>query len=450
LLIDYIQKHKMINKITTLLLSLSIFSNFSAQEKLLYFDNSWKETTKKNAVFYRPLPLLKSQNVELLRDFYIKNNVMQMQGYYADGDMKNYVGEIFWYNENGDDSSQDIYLNKSKQKKLSYYFDDGKLWKTVEYGDSLKHGKTIEYKPDGSILGESTFKNGYLISGIVGQTYNLSQDYTLYNIKTKSNEHVYLPTYKGEDRIYKKIFYWKSNLKTAAEFTFKNSEVIETKDYDQSGNLVQTLNSDSYYQNSGKLKNGKVFYYKVQKSAIAEAPTFTEFRSYPFSDVKLGFISYLILYRGTIHFLEKHPDKDQYRLIEYEFFKENKDSKMRLELNPHWEPLNEFIDQEALLIPVSEIESLSKTKIFEKLSKKTWSNKDLKNKPITETLYFSSSNFMGKILKSSTKTETNEKESALIYLNIVPEKYILLRENGGYFIPKKSGEILEIPNFFLN
>ena len=149
------------------------------------------------------------------------------------------------------DSSQDIYLNKSKQKKLSYYFDDGKLWKTVEYGDGLKHGKTIEYKPDGSILGESTFKNGYLISGIVGQTYNLSQDYTLYNIKTKSNEHVYLPAYKGEDRIYKKIFYWKSNLKTAAEFTIKNSEVIETKDYDQNGNLVQTLNSDSYYQNSG-------------------------------------------------------------------------------------------------------------------------------------------------------------------------------------------------------
>ena len=443
----------MIIKLATLLLCFQITLLAFAQKKTMYFDANWKETTQKNAVYYRPLPLPKTQNIELIRDFYTKNKVLQMQGYYADGIEKNYVGEIFWYDGDGDDSSNAIYINKTKQKKLSYYFDDGKLWKTVEYGDSLKNGKTIEYKPDGSILGESIYKNGHLVSGIIGDV-DIPSRYTRYNKKTKSEEAVDLPTYKGEDRIYTRIYYWKSTLKSAIELTYNNGETITKKNFDESGSLLQQIDSTSYYKNTYELKNGKDYTYKVQKSGIAAPPTYTEYRSYGFSDVKLDYISHLVLYRGTIHFLEKHPEKNLFRKTEYEFFKENETNFMRLELNFRsenvWDPLEEFLDEETQLIPVSEIESFSKEKIFEKFSKKTWKNKDLKDKPISEELYFASPNFMGKKLKTSTKTEINDKESALIYLNIAPGKYVLFRENGGYFIPKKTGDIIEIPNFILN
>lgn len=444
----------MINKITVFLFCFYIFLISSAQEKAMYFDKNWKETTKKNAEFYRPLPLPKTQNVIFLRDFFIKNNLLQMQGYYVDGIEENYAGEIFWYNKDGNDQSGAIFINKSKQKKLSYFFDDGKLWKTVEYGDSLKNGKTIEYKPDGSILGESIYKNGNLISGISGKLYNFNQNYDRYNTKTKSKESVYLRDYKGEERNFKTIYYWKDNLKTAVEYTYKDNEIIEEKNFDDNGNLIQKIDSSSYFYPEESLKNGKRFYYKTQKSGAFKNPGYYEYRSYLFSDVKLNFISHLVLYRGSLQFLEKHSDKNLYREIDYDFFKENNTQFMRLGLDYDrenaWKPLEKFLDDETQIIAVSEVESLSKENVFNKFSKKTWKNKDLINKPISEELFFVSPDFMGKTLKSSKKSETDNEESALIYLNIAPEKYIILRKNGGYFIPKKNDDIVEIPNFTLN
>jgi antitoxin component YwqK of YwqJK toxin-antitoxin module len=85
-----------------------------------------------------------------------------MQGYIADGDHKSYVGDVFWFGPEGEDSSGYSFINKTQQKKLTYYFDDGKIWKTIEYGDSLKAGKTIEYKPDGTILGKLFIKTAFL------------------------------------------------------------------------------------------------------------------------------------------------------------------------------------------------------------------------------------------------------------------------------------------------
>ncbi|KQS92999.1 hypothetical protein ASG21_11355 [Chryseobacterium sp. Leaf394] len=447
-------------KITVMLKKLFLYFLFFqiapaySQAKIIYLDSNWKTLpNEKKAVYYRPLPLPKIQNLSLLRNYYVKNKVMESQGYYADGIEENYVGEVFWYRSNGDDYNSRIFINKSKQKKLSYYFNDGKLWKTVEYGDSLRNGKTVEYKTDGSILGESIYKNGYLVSGIAGGS-NVYYNYRSFNKKTKYEESIDLPGYKGEDRNYKKIYYWKSTLKNAAEFTYKNGQIVNEKNFGENGNLLQELDANSYFKDTDELKDGKEYFYNVQRSGITEAPTYIEYRSYPFSDVKLDYISHLVLYRGTVHFLEKHSEKDLYRQTNYDFFKENENSFMSLQLSFRsedvWEPIEKFLDDETLLISVTEIESFSKEKIFGRFSKKTFYNHNLKNKSISETLFFVSPDFMGKTLKSATKTITDEKESALIYLNIAPGKYILFRENGGYFIPKKTGDIIEIPNFTSN
>jgi hypothetical protein len=42
---------------------------------------------------------------------------------------------------------------------------------------------------------------------------------------------------------------------------------------------------------------------------------------------------------------------------------------------------------------------------------------------------------------------TEEQESALIYIRLASGKYMILREKGGWLIPKSSGDLIEIPNY---
>lgn len=423
-----------------------------AQEKPLYFDKGWKESGKSDAVYFRPLPLAKLGNLELLRDYYMKDKKLQMQGYIADGDHKSYVGDVFWFSPEGENSSGYSFINKTREKKLTYYFDDGKIWKTVEYGDSLKAGKTIEYKPDGTILGEAVYKDGFLESGTVGFTdFN---EYRRYNKKGNYDEGVFFPK-KIEQRMlkYKKVYYWKKSLKTAVEYVYQNNDVIQESNFDENGNLIQQLDSTSYFYPEKEFKNGKKIYYRPHKSAIVEPPPYIDYRSYPFSEVSMETVSYIILYRGTVHFLEKHPIEAKYREIQYRFFKDKNEKLMRLERNYRfaevWKPLEKYLDSETILIPISDIDALSKEQIFQKFSKKKWTNAYLKNKTISEQLYLSSPDFMGKKTQylSSGKTLTDEQESAMIYISPAPGKYIILREKGGYLIPKSSGDVIEIPNY---
>lgn len=429
---------------------LCISELFFAQTKIIYFDAGWKETKKSDAIYYRPVPFLKLGNLELLRDYYAKGDVLQMQAYIAGGKEKNFVGDVFWYNYNREDRSGSSYINTTKQKKLTYYFDDGKIWKTIEYGDSLKSGKTIEYKPDGSILGEAIYKNGYLESGTVGYMYSDS-GYSRYNTKTQSDESVSTPAKEGI-REYKKIYYWKKNLKTAVEYSYRNDKQIQSKYYDENGDFIQKIDSTSYFYPEVELKNGKYFYYCTEKSAVAQPPSYIEYKSFPFSDVNMGPVSYIVQYRGALRFLEKHSADDLYREIQYRFFKDNGADFIRLQRDENdaiWKPIEKYRDAEAVFISVSDLEALSREKVFQRFSKRTWTNLYLKNKPVSEQLYFSSPDFMGKRIRysSSGKTETHEQESQLIYISLAPGKYMIFRRNGGYFIPKTSGDIIEIPNY---
>lgn len=447
------ENEKLMMKKRYLLLSiLYIPTHFFAQNKTVYFDSDWKETQKSNAKYYRRLPLLKLGNMELIQDHYVKGDSPQMQGYFVTGDEKNKVGDVFWFYQDQTDASGTSYINKTAQKKLTYYFDDGKVWKTIQYGDSLKVGKTIEYKPDGSILGEAIYKDGYIQSGVVGTLFSRN-GYRSYNKKTQSDDMVQLPEKEEKNSEYKQIYYWKHNLKTAVEYSYRNGKCILEMNFDKDGNLVQKLDSTSYYISSKNLKNGKSFYYRTQKSGVVDEPLYREYKSFPFSNVTMENVSHIILHRGTVNFIEKHPTKDVYREIEYRFFTENGLQTMRLERDfqneKAWKPMQEYKNTETSIVSVSEIEPLSIEKIFQKFGKRKWINPYFKNKPFTEYIYFSSPEFMGKTIQNSSsgKIQTNDKESVLIYVSLIPGKYMILRENGGYFIPKTTGDLIEIPNY---
>lgn len=418
-----------------------------SQEKNQYFDQNWKPATKDKAKFYRPLPLKKFGTLELVRDYYYATKSLQMQAYILNSDDYNYAGEVYWYNEDGRRYDYKNYLNKTAQKKLSYYFDDGKLWKTAEYGDSLKNGKTTEYKPDGSILGEAIYKDGNLISGTIGERFDTSS-YNRYNPKTKQAEYVSIPQYVPED--YTQIFYYKNSLKDAVISKNRKGKLYEETLYAEDGSIIQKLDSLSYYQGKDELKNGRDYHYSPIRSAITNLDSYTEYQSFPFSEVKFRNLAYILLYRGEIHFIEKNPTKNLFRETDYEIFEDRGQKFVRLEWESgereHWKELKEFQDPETQLIAVADISSLNKNDLFEKVKRKTLMNPELLKKGIREEITFTSPEKSVKTLSYSGKAET-ENDSQLIWAEIKPGVYIMIRDLGGYFIPQKFSEILFIPNF---
>ncbi|WP_144062622.1 toxin-antitoxin system YwqK family antitoxin [Sphingobacterium paucimobilis] len=113
-------------------------------QDILYFDEDWQKTTKDKHVYYRPLPLKKEGELLLLRDYY-KGGQLQMQGYLIADNPEIYVGDAYWYDEKGFDTSFSQYKNNSTVKQLNYYYPDGSLWQTVNYGTNGKKEKITTY-----------------------------------------------------------------------------------------------------------------------------------------------------------------------------------------------------------------------------------------------------------------------------------------------------------------
>ena len=120
-----------------LLLSVTSFA-----QDTIYFDKDWKPSTKNNYSFYRPIPLKKVGDLVLLKDYY-KNGTLQFQGYIYPNDENKYVGDVFWYDENGFDNGFRQNLNKSSQKELTYYNPNGSVWKKITYDKSGEKSKII-------------------------------------------------------------------------------------------------------------------------------------------------------------------------------------------------------------------------------------------------------------------------------------------------------------------
>jgi hypothetical protein len=86
--------------------------NASAQNDTLYFDQSWKNTNKELAFYYRIKPLkIKTKeavgykikdidSVYSINDYYVRNNKLQFEGFSTDPEGQYLVGKSKWYDEN--------------------------------------------------------------------------------------------------------------------------------------------------------------------------------------------------------------------------------------------------------------------------------------------------------------------------------------------------------------
>ncbi|MCA5004417.1 hypothetical protein [Sphingobacterium bovistauri] len=247
-------------KTKTVALTLILFaiSNLYAQDTL-YFDKMWNETNRANHTYYRLLPQKEMQDIYYVQDFY-KNGNIQMQGYVLKQNPKQYVGDVYWYDEQGFDDSYSQYENPTANKVLSYYHDDGKLWQKITYNDKGKKVEVKVYLNDKEIgfaklvdnsyfVGSFSYReversylsaldeNGYHEAAHIAQPYQDEEnDYSEQKSKSNSN--------KTENYLIN--IFWKNGHKAAEQKVIyeesHNTKKSLERFWDQSGKLLSQVN----------------------------------------------------------------------------------------------------------------------------------------------------------------------------------------------------------------
>lgn len=269
----------MIKKVLFLLTFLLMKWSFSQKTEPIYYDGDWKITNKDKALFYRQTPIKELGEMILLQDFYI-NGTPQFEGYTFKHNENKYVGDIVWYDENGNDTTLRNHPNSTKNSTLTYYHLNGKVRKTIQYKNGLKDSETV-YHPDGTILMKGFFVDG---KPDKGEFDNVRNDY---ESESEDEEVVTTtalapppPIVKGVETgeytnspdgkqitVTEKIF-WANSKQLAQETLYRmgmyDFRPVQQKNYDQSGKLLQILTQNHFETYGDDLENGTDYDYYLQ------------------------------------------------------------------------------------------------------------------------------------------------------------------------------------------
>ncbi len=238
----------------------SIFFSFyiySQSKDIIYFDKDWKETTKVNAAFYRPLPMNAVGNYQLVRDYYI-NGKLQMQGYSLKNNIDELIGDVYYYDNNNVENISTKVV-EGINGTFFFYYQDGKLWKMTTYKNGTLNGNTTYYFKDGTIMFNGLYDNGNCISGSISYDTKLSSYFSL-----KKNE---------QEKQITKIIYWENSKQVAQKQIILlqkyGRKLIGLQNFDKSGKLIQKLTekefrkNNSYYSES--ISDGILFEYYIKQ-----------------------------------------------------------------------------------------------------------------------------------------------------------------------------------------
>lgn len=236
------------------------------EEKTTYFDQSWKETTKENATFYRIQQNTKIDSIIYNRDFYSNGN-LQNQWYSLRKNIHQRIGTSFWYNEDGSDEKEsfefptweDNEIEKYKNLKLKFYYPNGKLWK-IESINGFNYIDEV-YAENGTLISK-TYHTRHKIDSIKYPNFPETKNFVLRRFWKKTNQLAWEKFYDGKDiksNVFKIIYYDENGVKTneydkeniiggqifnkpEMAFSYQNEFVTEAKPLKESlANVNQTL-----------------------------------------------------------------------------------------------------------------------------------------------------------------------------------------------------------------
>ncbi|MFE7086132.1 hypothetical protein ACFU8T_09165 [Sphingobacterium spiritivorum] len=249
----------------------------------LYFDRDWKQTTRDKHEFYRLLPMKRSGELVFIQDFY-KNGRMQMQGYALASDEQSYVGDSYWYDEDGIDKELKQSVNKSSIKELDYYHPDGSLWQKIVYNSNGKKEKISVYLKN-KVISTGLISEDNVLSGVFSpnapQLYydeiHIESDPMIDSaaVLTDGDELLIdsaavvvdgeeptmvesIPVIVSPAKVnYTEILYWSDGQK-AREFTYGDyGSLIKSKYYSEKGQLIDEFSGNesgtsfTYYKRNG-------------------------------------------------------------------------------------------------------------------------------------------------------------------------------------------------------
>lgn len=239
-----------LNKHSSVLLILLFCKQlFSQKIDTIYFDRNWDKTSKDQALFYRPLPIVKEGNLFLLQDYYMSGK-LQFKGRCKDVELQEYEGEVIWYFENGAVSEVSIYKNGKRNGLSKAFLENGQVLCNGIYKDNEPYsGLFFDGRSEFNVLekGEQKEKLKYYIGA-----KQLAQK-KVFTDKIKSTTTFYDITGKVIGTLTKKKEYTDIN-GTEVEFYYKNG-------------FVSSVKSISTIKNDGKV--GKEFFYDEQGKQLA-------------------------------------------------------------------------------------------------------------------------------------------------------------------------------------
>lgn len=271
---------------------------FSQKTEPIYYNEDWKVTTKDKALFYRLTPIKELGEMILLQDFYI-NGTPQFEGYTFKDDENNYVGDIVWYDEHGNDTTFRIYPNSTEQSTLTYYYPNGKVRKVVEYKKGWKDKETI-FHEDGTVLMKGFFEEGKPAKGEFANVNNRDRyEEIMMDGKTTITNTVLQPlppispteteivenspeAKENEKKatVTEKIF-WANSKQIAQETVYRiesyDYKLIQQKNYDKTGKLLQTLTEKNFEKYSSRILHGSEYQYYLHNNFATALKSISNF-----------------------------------------------------------------------------------------------------------------------------------------------------------------------------
>lgn len=124
-------------------------SQTSKNDKLVYLDSKWQETTSENNSYYRVIKNYRlNQDLYEIKEYY-KSGAIRTEGYSRDKDKFIKEGEVTTYFENGNKKRKGLYSNKKLIGKESEWYENGNKKSEIEYTPEEKESqnktKIIQY-----------------------------------------------------------------------------------------------------------------------------------------------------------------------------------------------------------------------------------------------------------------------------------------------------------------
>ena len=114
------------------------FSQLSANDKMVYLDSTWDETSKENHKYYRIIKdYYSDKDLYKITDYY-KSGVLQMEGTSMTKDGNSRKGEFIFYYENGNKKAVKNYKKSRPKGEWSEWYENGNKKLEGEYIEDEK------------------------------------------------------------------------------------------------------------------------------------------------------------------------------------------------------------------------------------------------------------------------------------------------------------------------